>query len=307
MKRYLITITFILLIIQPLSYVEARESIGDREAVNFIKNWLKLSQDNANLDRVMLFYADTIDFHRMGKVKRQIVRADKEKYYRRWPKRKYTITSIKVNPGVHAGEKRVELGFHYKLVGKKQVLEGDVRNEIILKKEAGKLYIISEKGSMKKPEQSSIVTSTKRKTSEVKPPAKQRAGEAILKCSLEEHFDSGAWRDTKLTLMFEGRRIIKISYTGGFASGREGGGGGCFLDLFRTDGQSAWDDQGNTIIIEEKKDDLWGNRPKVEIAEFDKGYQLVFTNMQGHCGFHAEFPKSVRLERGNERCVADYH
>ena len=43
---------------------------SDDEARAFLARWLELSRDNNDFDAVMTMYADTVDFYKLGRVKR---------------------------------------------------------------------------------------------------------------------------------------------------------------------------------------------------------------------------------------------
>ena len=118
---------------------------SDDEVKSFVARWLELSQDNKNFDAVMAMYADTVDFYKLGRVKNSAVRADKRKYFDRWPMREHVLTAITVSPGAAVNEKKAEVVFHYKISDGKKSLQGDADTILVLRKEKGKVRIVSEK------------------------------------------------------------------------------------------------------------------------------------------------------------------
>lgn len=118
---------------------------SDDEARAFLARWLELSQDNNDFDAVMTMYADTVDFYKLGRVKKDAVRADKRKYFDRWPMREHVLTTITVSPGNAVNEMKVGAVFHYKINDGKKSLQGDADTILVLRKENGKVRIVSEK------------------------------------------------------------------------------------------------------------------------------------------------------------------
>ncbi len=88
--------------------------IEDGDVKAFVSSWLQLSQDNKNFDAVMGLYADTVDFYKLGRVKKDAVRADKRKYFDRWPQREHRLISLTARPGATDNEREVSLSFHYR-------------------------------------------------------------------------------------------------------------------------------------------------------------------------------------------------
>ncbi len=136
----------------------------------------------------------------------------------------------------------------------------------------------------------------------------QAVAKETIKCTMKEKFRNGGSRDTELELSVENERVVSLSFSNGFSSGREGGGGACFFDASRTEpAQSVWNDSGDRIDIvvnDEKNDD---RKSKLQIVKIKNGYQVNFMDMRTrYCGFAAEFPHTVQLVRGNAKCAAKY-
>jgi hypothetical protein len=96
-------------------------------------------------DAVMAMYADTVDFYKLGRVKKSAVSADKRKYFDRWPMREHVLKTITVSPGNAVNEKKAEVVFHYKISDSKKSLQGDADSLLVLRKQNDKILIVSEK------------------------------------------------------------------------------------------------------------------------------------------------------------------
>ena len=124
-------------------------------------------------------------------------------------------------------------------------------------------------------------------------------GAGTIGCSYKETFKTGGWRHASLTLTLEEGKITAISYNNGIASGKEGGGSLCAFDASAADGKSTWIRKKGRTTVE-----LKGDGPaKFEIREEKKMFTIRFVEMSTeYCGFGAEFPESVRLDRGKPKC-----
>lgn len=128
-------------------------TLTDKEAKQFVTEWLRLSEENKNFDKVMGLYAEKVDFHKKGMVSRSVIAKDKKNDFSRWPRRKHTIKAMNVTQGVGPDTKNVALEFHYKISNSKKTLQGTVKSRLILRKEKGRIVIIVEKGDMQKQRQ----------------------------------------------------------------------------------------------------------------------------------------------------------
>lgn len=124
-------------------------------------------------------------------------------------------------------------------------------------------------------------------------------GAESLECKYKQTFKGGGWRDAGLTLTVEGGEIVAISYQNGIASGEEGGGYICAFDASVSDGKSTWTREKNRTIVELKDN----KKSTFEIRKSKKGFVILFLEMSlEYCGFGAEFPEYVRLDRGSKKC-----
>ena len=128
-------------------------------------------------------------------------------------------------------------------------------------------------------------------------------GAETLVCDYKEKFKDGGWRDVGLTLTLQNDAVIGISYHNGIASGKEGGGYVCAFDASVSDGSSTWTRQNGLTLVELKSD----KNSTFEIRKSKKGFTIRFLEMSlEYCGFGAEFPESVGLDRGKKRCRVKY-
>jgi hypothetical protein len=121
------------------------EPIDEQSARAFIEYWLKTSQDNGNLDEVMNSYSDAVDFYKFGLVEENVIRQDKQKYYSRWPKRKYELKSFALSPGERRHEAKVVITFTYEISNEKKSLKGEAKAVLTLQSNDEGISIIGER------------------------------------------------------------------------------------------------------------------------------------------------------------------
>jgi len=121
------------------------EPIDEQAARGFIEYWLKRSQDNTKLDEVMNSYSDAVDFYKFGLVEKNIIRQDKQKYYSRWPKRKYELKSFALAPGDRQHEAKVVITFAYEISNEKKTLQGEAKAVLVLQSNDEETRIVTEK------------------------------------------------------------------------------------------------------------------------------------------------------------------
>lgn len=121
------------------------EPIDEQSARGFIEHWLTRSEDNGKLRDVMWNYADVVDFYKLGMVSKDAVRRDKQKYYQRWPKRKYELKSFKFSPGDRRHEAKVAIVFSYEIANDKKTLKGEAKAMMVLQSNDEGIRIVGEK------------------------------------------------------------------------------------------------------------------------------------------------------------------
>jgi len=124
-------------------------------------------------------------------------------------------------------------------------------------------------------------------------------GAETLVCDYKEKFSDGGWREAGVILTLQGNAVTGISYHNAIASGKEGGGYVCAFDASVSDGNSTWTRQNGLTLVELKS----VKKSTFEIRKSKTGFTIRFLEMPSeYCGFGAEFPESVGLDRGKKRC-----
>ncbi|HEX9157431.1 MAG TPA: hypothetical protein VF827_05385 [Syntrophales bacterium] len=127
-------------------------------------------------------------------------------------------------------------------------------------------------------------------------------GAETLVCKYKEQFKDGGSRDAGLELTVEGGEVTGIDYHNAIASGKEGGGYVCAFDARASDGKSVWTRKKDLTVVE-LTESVGIRKSTFEIRKSPKGYIVSFVDMSSqYCGFGAEFPVSVRIERGRKSC-----
>jgi hypothetical protein len=122
-------------------------------------------------------------------------------------------------------------------------------------------------------------------------------------CEYKEKFNDGGSRSVGLKLTVEGREVKGISYHNAVASGKEGGGYICAFDASASDGNSTWTRKGSRTVVELKGE----KKSTFEINKSKKGFRVVFLEMSfEYCGFGAEFPEYVQLDKGAKTCQVNF-
>ncbi len=129
------------------------------------------------------------------------------------------------------------------------------------------------------------------------------SGAETLVCDYRKTSKNGGWRHAHVSLTVEEGKVAAISYHNGIASGKEGGGYLCAFEASVADGKSVWTRKKNRTVVELKGE----KGSTLEIRESRKGFTIRFLEMSTeYCGFGAEFPESVRLDKGNAKCRMKY-
>lgn len=127
-------------------------------------------------------------------------------------------------------------------------------------------------------------------------------GAETLACKYKEKFKDGGSRGAALELTVEGSEVTGIDYNNTIASGKEGGGYLCAFDVKASDGKSVWTRKKDLTVVE-LPESAGIRKSTFEIRKSPKGYMVSFVDMSSHyCGFGAEFPAEIRIERGRKSC-----
>jgi hypothetical protein len=130
-------------------------------------------------------------------------------------------------------------------------------------------------------------------------------GAETIACDYMEKFKGGGSRGVWLSLTVEGGEVTGIDYMNTIntvAPGKGGYGYRCSFEAKASDGQSVWTRKKNLAVVELAESE--GIRKSTfEIRKSPKGYTVSFADMSSqYCGFGAEFPVSVRIEKGKKSC-----
>ncbi len=90
-------------------------SAAERNSIeDFVYSFIRAQNQN-DIDALMAFYADEVDYYSWGTVPRNRIREDKQAYFKRWPVRNYTVQSgeITITPTDMAGVYAVTYGLDY--------------------------------------------------------------------------------------------------------------------------------------------------------------------------------------------------
>jgi hypothetical protein len=119
--------------------------IDEQSARAIIEQWLKKSEDNGKLRDVMWNYADVVDFYRFGLRSRDFVEQDKQKYYGRWPKRKYELKSFAFTLGERRHEAKIMITYSYEISNEKKTLTGEAKALLVLQSSDEGVKIVGER------------------------------------------------------------------------------------------------------------------------------------------------------------------
>jgi len=131
-----------------------------------------------------------------------------------------------------------------------------------------------------------------------------------LSCKSETEFDDGSSSGVEVKLQLEKDRVINISYSNFNSNGEEGGAYFCSFEAALNDQESIWtqDKSGQRVHLLEGADPKSANDDEqgstFEIVKTKTGYSINFIHMSRfYCGFGAEYPSSVSIEKGKKECV----
>jgi hypothetical protein len=131
-------------------------------------------------------------------------------------------------------------------------------------------------------------------------------------CSTETVYEDGGKSGVEMKLQLDQDRVIAISYSNFISNGEEGGAYFCSFEATPTDKKSVWTQNKDTQTVHLLEDAEGSSGPDeeqgsiFEISKLKTGYLLNFVRMsRWYCGFGAEYPSSVRIEKGKKECVVE--
>ncbi len=132
------------------------------------------------------------------------------------------------------------------------------------------------------------------------------AGAEDLKCSYEQRFKGGGSKGAEAGLTIEKGKIIRLQIISSISSGKPGGGYVCGIDTSEQEQKITWSNKDKQTILEVESDHS-KNKSVIELEQLGDTYKV---NLQGAspsaCGFGAEWPQAVIIEKGNEKCRVNY-
>jgi hypothetical protein len=125
------------------------------------------------------------------------------------------------------------------------------------------------------------------------------AGETLT-CSYTESLEEGHSYGVELELTLEHGRVTGLVYSGFYSNGEEGGAYPCNLDTNDIEFPLGWTQKKEITILTILETD---RTDVLEIEKKDNGFEIRFVDMgRYYCGFGAEFPAAVTIERNNTEC-----
>jgi len=128
---------------------DIKQVIAAADVNNFVNRWLS-SQSSNNVNELVEFYADKVDFYKSGLVTKAFIETDKKNYFKRWPQREYQpIEPIETLPAPNSNQIIVKMKYHFSVTNSAKKKEGDAYSELILTKDNNdKIVIIKEDGNV---------------------------------------------------------------------------------------------------------------------------------------------------------------
>ena len=131
----------------PLKDVQP-ESIAKDEVISFLDQYISRG-NSGDIEGVMNLYADRVDYFNAGIVSKYFIFQDKIDYYKRWPSVQSSLVSIDSIQNVPRAKniKQViyTIDFDVYNYDTKKGIVGQATNIVMIKKEDGKLKIVSDK------------------------------------------------------------------------------------------------------------------------------------------------------------------
>lgn len=123
----------------------ADDRLTAREAARIADAYLQSAADDPNglLDQ----YAERVNYYDEGTVSREDVLRDKRNYLERWPERSYRRTSDPEMIDAGAAD-LIRFNYQFRVAGGSRDAEGSGWAELGVKKEGGRLMIVSERGGV---------------------------------------------------------------------------------------------------------------------------------------------------------------
>jgi hypothetical protein len=120
-------------------------SISKKEVFDLIQDMFQCAA-HGDIDGVLKYYADKVNYFAKGVVDKDFIRRDKEYYYKRWPKVIYTLDGdIEYGTSYEPNTIIVKFTMDYYVSNNNKSIQGKAFNVLNINKLDGKLQIIDEK------------------------------------------------------------------------------------------------------------------------------------------------------------------
>ncbi|HEX8367717.1 MAG TPA: zinc ribbon domain-containing protein [Pyrinomonadaceae bacterium] len=125
------------------SSLSQNSSISE-EVSTALSRW-KLDAEALNFSAYMNNYADTVDYYRAGQVERSRVSKDKQRAFRLYNSINIGLNNIRIMPDAEGNKATVIVDKSWHFEGNGKTTEGEVQQQLTLKKSSGYWYITGEK------------------------------------------------------------------------------------------------------------------------------------------------------------------
>lgn len=116
------------------------DAVNAEEVAGFVQRYLKAAEA-PQPDEEISFYADRVDYFDSGRVSRQFVAKDQASYYRRWPKREFTLVGAPQLVATKGPRATVRFRVRYTVTSASERASGSTENVVQLQREADGLKI----------------------------------------------------------------------------------------------------------------------------------------------------------------------
>jgi hypothetical protein len=132
-------------------------------------------------------------------------------------------------------------------------------------------------------------------------------GAEELQCKYEQRFKDGGSKGADAKLEIIAGKIEKLVVYSFVSSGQEGGGYVCGIDTSEKDIKLGWSTNDKKTILEVSYDDSSLAKSVIEIEPIRNTYKINLERASHEaCGFGAEWPQYIVIEKGNKKCRVAY-
>jgi hypothetical protein len=129
-----------------------------------------------------------------------------------------------------------------------------------------------------------------------------------FECSFEEQFKDDSSRGADVLLALENSKIVSLDVYSSFASGEEGGGYLCAVEtsVADPDREIKWVIDGPKTTLE-LQDNFLKKKSFIEIQKNGDTYTIDLGRAPREaCGFGADWPSKIVVEKGNKKCLVTF-